>query len=267
MVTVNDVLNYLDSVAPVATKMDFDNVGFLVGRGGDALSAVIVSLDITSAVISEATETGAGLIVSHHPLFFTLKSVTDTDTTGSRIVQMLSNGISGICMHTNLDAALGGVNDSLADAISLTGAQKPLELLSNDGEYEGRAYSCGRIGYLNEPLTLAEFLPSVKAALNTDVLRYHDAGSKVQKIALVSGSGGDQLSHVIRQGCDTFVTADVKYDVFLEAKELGINLIDADHYCTENVVTAPLAERLQAAFPEIRVSVSTVHTKTVKTYY
>jgi len=267
MVTVNDVYDFLNSIAPVATKMDFDNVGLLVGRSADALNAVLVSLDITGAAISEAAETGAGLIVSHHPLFFSIRSVTDNDTIGSRIVQMLSNGISGICMHTNLDAAKGGVNDSLASKLGLTNTTKPLELLTEDGEYKSEAYSYGRIGYLNSPLALAEFLPSVKAALSTDVLRYHDAGRKVQKIALVSGSGGDQMSNVIRQGCDTFVTADVKYDVFLEAKELGINLIDADHFCTENVVAAPLAERLQAAFPEIRVSVSKVHSKTVKVYY
>lgn len=258
--------NFLDSIAPVVTKMDFDNIGLLVGRAGNSLSAIIVSLDITSAVISEAAETGAGLIVSHHPLFFSIKSVTDSDAIGSRVVQMLSHGISGICMHTNLDAAQGGVNDSLASALGLTSTSKPLELLVNDGVYQNKAYSYGRIGYLDDPLTLAEYLPSVKSAVNADILRYHDAGRSVQKIALVSGSGGDQFSHVVRQGCDTFITADVKYDVFLEAKELGINLIDADHFCTENVVVPPLAERLQAAFPEISVSVSTAHSKTVQIF-
>ena len=121
MTTVNDVYEYLVSIAPVEMKMDFDNVGFLVGRGDSEASDILISLDITADVVSEALDTGAKLIVSHHPLFFSLKSVTDADPTGKKIVRMLSGGLSAICMHTNLDAALGGVNDALALAAGISG--------------------------------------------------------------------------------------------------------------------------------------------------
>ena len=267
MTTVNDVYNFLDSIAPVAIKMDFDNVGLLVGRADAALTAVLVSLDITTEAIREAAETGAGLIVSHHPLFFSLRSVTDADDIGKRIVQMLSNGLSGICMHTNLDAAHGGVNDALALRLGLTRGKTPPELLAEDAESGGCTYSYGRICFLDAPVPLDDYLPSVKAAVGADIIRYYDAGRPVQKIALVSGSGGDQFRHVIAKGCDTFISADIKYDLFLEAKELGVNLVDADHFCTENVVIAPLAEKLRTEFPDLDVRVSEAHGPTVKIFY
>ena len=64
------------------------------------------------------------------------------------------------------------------------------------------------------------------------------------------------LEEVVRAGCDTFVTADVKYDVFLRAKELGVTLIDAGHFNTENVVIPVLRAWLGAAFPGLKLLIS-----------
>ena len=256
MATVIEIYDFLAKFAPVGLKMEFDNVGFLVGRSGSEISKIMVSLDITNDVISEAICEGAGLIVSHHPLFFLLKNVTDSDMTGTRIIRLLENGVAAVCMHTNLDAARGGVNDALAKAAGIADQAElfPAEALP--------AY--GRSGYLKNPCGLAEYLGRLKESLNTNGLRYHDAGRDVCKVAVVGGSGGSELVNAHAAECDTFVTADIKYDVFLEAKELGINLIDADHFCTENVVTGVLAEKLRAAFPEIGVIVSKKHGQTAR---
>ena len=267
MVTVSDVYKFLCSVAPVEMKMDFDNVGFLVGRSDSGISKILISLDITQDVISEAIDVGAELIVSHHPLFFSLKSVTDADITGAKVVRLLSGGIAAICMHTNLDAARGGTNDALAAAAGIACQTGPADLLSEDGHLpDGAAFSYGRVGYLKRPRPLGEYLEVLKKALKTEGLRYYDAGREVFKVAVVGGSGGGELHHAIKCGCDTFVTADVKYDVFLEAKELGINLIDGDHFCTENLVTGVLAEKLGAAFPEIAVLNTIRHGQTARFY-
>ena len=266
--SVNDVYNYLNSIAPVEMKMDFDNVGLLVGRAGADASKILVSLDVTHDVITEALDTGVGLIVSHHPMFFSLTSVADTDTTGAKIVRLVEGGVSVICMHTNLDAARGGVNDALAQAAGIAGdGRGEAELLSPAGTLAtGEAYSYGRVGVLQEPCDLREYLAMLKKSLATNGLRYHDAGKKVCKVAVVGGSGGGELAHAYAQGCDTFVTADVKYDVFLEAKELGINLIDGDHFCTENLVTGVLVEKLREKFPKSEVSVSQRHRQTASFY-
>ena len=256
---LKDVYKALEAFAPPGLKMDFDNVGFLVGFSENDVSKILVSLDITDDVIDEAVRENAQLIVSHHPLFFSLGSVTDADRTGRKITTLLSHNISAVCMHTNLDAAQGGVNDALARAAGLTRTA----LLSDDVFDEaGTAYSYGRVGYLSEPVKLANYLKTLKTSLGTNGLRYHDAGRAVHKVATVGGSGGGELKHALAHGCDTFLTADIKYDVFLEAKEAGLNIIDGDHFCTENVVTPVLADRLHASFPEISVIISKNHGQT-----
>ena len=267
MVTVNDVNNYLNSIAPVEAKMDFDNVGFLVGRSGSCVSKILVSLDITHDVISEALNFGAELIVSHHPLFFSLNSVTDADTTGNKVVRLLTGGVSAICMHTNLDAARGGTGDALAAAAGIAAEKGLTELLSEDGILpDGTAFSYGRTGRLISSCPLDEYLEILKKTLNTTGLRYYDAGRDVFHVAVVGGSGGNMLHHAVKLGCDTFLTADVKYDVFLEAKEIGINLIDGDHFCTENLVTGVISDKLRAAFPQVEIMTSNSHRQTVRFY-
>ena len=261
MATVREIYDRLAEKAPLEMKMDFDNPGFLVGRGGAEVRRVLVSLDITDDVIEEAKEKGAQLIVSHHPIFFSLKSVTDGDRLGRKAVALIESGISAICMHTNLDAAKGGVNDALADALGL----RDTEILNVEGiSSAGEEYSYGRVGLLTEPTPMTAFLEKVKAALGANGLRYHDAGRPVYRVASVGGSGGGMLDFAAAKGCDTFVTADVKYDVFLAAKEMGINLIDADHFCTENTVVPALAVMIAGRFPEVEVLISECHRQTAQ---
>jgi len=261
MVKVQDIYGRLAELAPLEMKMDFDNPGFLVGRGDTPVARVLVSLDITDEVIGEAAEKGAQLIVSHHPLFFSLKSVTDGDRIGRKVVALISSGISAVCMHTNLDAAKGGVNDALACVLGL----RDIEILNVEGvDSAGEEYSYGRVGVLPEPTDMAGFLQSVKTALGANGLRYYDAGRPVYKVASVGGSGGGMLEYAAAKDCDTFVTSDIKYDVFLAAKEMGINLIDGDHFCTENTVVAPLADFIREAFPDVDVLISERHRQTAQ---
>ena len=111
MVTVNDVTQMMFRWAPPELAMDWDNVGLLVGRGDREVHRVLVALDVSPDVAAEAAETGTDLIVSHHPVIFSpLKKLTPRDVS----FQLVQKGISAICMHTNLDAAEGGVNEVLA---------------------------------------------------------------------------------------------------------------------------------------------------------
>ena len=115
-------------------------------------------------------------------------------------------------------------------------------------------------------MALSDFLPYVADRLHANGLRYVDGGRPVGMLAVCGGSGGSMLELAAQKGCDTFVTADVKYDRFLAAKELGINLIDADHFCTENVIIPILCEKLRAQFPALTFAVSRVHAQTAQTY-
>ena len=260
MAKVKDIKGFLEQFAPPAMKMDFDNVGLLAGWPEREVTRAVTSLDITHEVISEAAECGAQLIVSHHPLMFSLKSVTADDPVGGKIIRLIENGISAICMHTNLDAAEGGVNDALANAAGIAAP----EHLKKDGVLDnGYEYCIGRIGDISREMPMSEYLPFLKKALNTNGLRYYDSGCTVKRVAVLGGSGGSELSSAIATGCDTFLTADVKYDTFLLAKELGVNLIDGDHFCTENVVIPVMHKLLSEAFSDVEFMVSQKHGQTV----
>jgi len=263
MANVREIVAYFTRLVPPEMKMDFDNVGLLAGTNGTEVTKTLVALDITDAVIEEAIREGAQLILSHHPLYFECKQVNDDTLIGRKIVRLLQNGISAYCQHTNLDSVPGGVNDALAAKLGV----------SVEGWLEGPSYtksSCeygmGRYGTLKAAVPFRGYLTQIKAALNSNGLRYWDASRPVQKIALCGGSGGEFVETADKLGCDTLVTADVKYHQFLEARERGINLIDADHFCTENVVVPVLADMMKKGFPSIEVVVSTVHEQTVQFY-
>ena len=260
---IKEILNALEMFAPLPLQDGFDNAGLQVGLTDAEATGALLCLDVTEAVVDEAIALGYNLIVSHHPLFFELKSVTDSDRTGRKIVNLIRNGISAICFHTNLDAACGGVNDTMAGLLGL----KNIKLLSEEGiGQDGEPYGIGRYGELSEPVSMDSFLGLVKTRLKSNGLRYHDAGRPVKRVAVLGGSGGGDMKHAIEKGCDTFITADIRYDVFLAAKEEGLNLIDADHFCTENVVCTTLKEWLVRAFPDVRADISASHGQTASFY-
>lgn len=135
MATVKQLYDLLDRKAPFRTQMDFDNAGFLVGRGDRTVTRVLVALDITPEVIAEAAEKGCQLILAHHPVIWgKLGQVTDESATGRKVLALIEKGIAAICAHTNLDAAEGGVNTALAQRLGL---ENPVPL-ETDGVDEAR---------------------------------------------------------------------------------------------------------------------------------
>ena len=258
MATVREIYQYLDGLAPFSLQMDFDNTGFLVGRGDRQVARLLVSLDITEEVVAEAAELGCQLIVSHHPvIFFPAKSITDADPTGRTLLSLTERQIAAVCAHTNLDAVHGGVNDALAQKLGLV----QIEQLKQDGvDASGRPYGIGRVGNTaGIPMYAPAFAAFVKEALGANGVRYVDARRPVRRVAVGGGACADMLKDALAMGCDTFVTADVKYNGFLDAKALGVNLIDAGHYPTEQVVVPVLAKWLESGFPKVEVLTTQRH--------
>ena len=263
MTTVADILKYVETLAPRYMKMDWDNVGLLCGSRATPVTKVLVALDPFEHVCREAADWGAELIVTHHPLIFqALKSITDEASIGRGILLLCRHGISAINAHTNLDCAPGGVNDVFAAKLGLENIQVISPTGANE---EGIPYGLLRCGEVAEQ-PLADFLGVVKAALGCEGLRYVDGGKPVCKVAVGGGSCAGAMLDAVATGCDTFVTADIKYNQFWDAHDLGLNLIDAGHFHTENPVVAVLAEKLQAAFPEIEVKISEKHNDCMKFY-
>lgn len=256
MTTVGKIYEFLQEKAPFELQEDFDNAGFLVGRKEVQVNKILVALDITEQVVEEAAEQGAQLIVAHHPVIFSsVRSITDQTVTGRIVLSLAERGIAAICAHTNLDAVEGGVNDALALRLGLAN----IEQLKQEGlDGQGRAYGIGRIGFVTEQ-PLYDFAMGVKRLLGSNGLRLVDGGKPAHKIAVGGGACASMLDDVLEQGCDTFVTSDVKYNHFLEAKTQGLNLIDAGHFPTEDVVCPVLRDWLTQQFPQVSVSISKRH--------
>ena len=253
MTNVLQIYETLCAWAPLSLQMDYDNSGFQIGHAGDSVKCVLLALDVTDAVVEEAIAMDADLIISHHPiLFHATKAITDENPAMKRILRLAENRIAVISMHTNLDIAEGGVNDTL---IRLLGAL-PEESLDISG--------CGRIGSLKEPCRLEEFLILCKDRLQTKALRFYDSGKPVFRLAVMGGAGGSSIEDAWKKGCDTYVTSDLKYHQFLLAEDLGLNLIDGDHFCTENPIMFHLHDRLSAAFPDVRFVTSMRHLQIVR---
>ena len=256
MATVADILKFIETVAPPSMKEDWDNVGLNCGHMDRPVTKILVALDPFTHVCQEAKEIGADLLVTHHALIWKPGFITDQNNQGRNTLFLIENGIAHINAHTNLDIAPGGVNDVLAAQLGLENVQ-----IVNPRDGIGLM----RCGDVTEQF-LETFLATVKDNLNCEGLRFVDGGKPVRKVAVGGGSCAGGMMEVLAAGCDTFVTADIKYNQFWDAKDLGLNLIDAGHFHTENPIVPVLAEKLAAAFPEILVEISKTHTDCLKFY-
>ncbi len=263
MTTVADILNFVETLAPRSMKMDWDNVGLLCGSRSTPVTKVLVALDPFEGVVQEAVEYGAQLIITHHPLIFRpLSNVTDETSIGRGIMLLCRHGISAVNAHTNLDQAPGGVNDVLAQSLGL----EDIQVINPQGvDDEGRQWGLLHYGKVQEQ-SLDAFLNHVKTSLGCNGIRFVDSGKPVHRVAVGGGSCADGMLEALDAGCDTFVTADIRYNQFWDAHDLGLNLIDAGHFHTENPVIPVLAAKISAQFPEIEVKISETHTDCMKYY-
>lgn len=254
MTTVGQIESFLFDWAPRALAAEWDNVGLLVGDPAQEVRKLLVALDITESVIDEAAALGAELIVAHHPVmncaWHPVQTLRADEPLGRKLRALVKSDISAICMHTNLDAAAGGVNDALAEALGLSDVSP----LGADG--------IGRVGTINGEKNLAEYVPFVVKSLGSHGVRYRSGGKPVHRVAVGGGACGGYIAAAREKGCDTFVTADLKYNDFLDTE--GLNLIDAGHFPTENVICPVLAERLGAAFPGLTVVISASHAEAME---
>ncbi len=255
-VKVRELMQLLEEAAPAATAAAWDNVGLMTGRPEQEIHRVLLALDLSAALIDEAEAVGADMILLHHPpLFRPAKDFRSDRYPQNLLVRLAVDGIACFAAHTNLDAALGGVNDCLARSLGLAEI-RPLPA-------EGELDMLGRIGLLLQPVSGRQLAEQVKIALSLEALRAAgDLEKSVSKVAVCGGAGADLLAAAKAAGADCLVTADCKYHSGLEAEAIGILLLDGGHYQTERGVLPVLAESLRRRFAGAELEVLTCTTNT-----
>ena len=259
MATVKDIHEFIKTIAPEDMAMEWDHVGLLCGHSDREVKKIMVALDPFAAVCREARDENCQLLLTHHPAIWKLDAVNDATQTGKNLLFLIENGIAALNAHTNLDCAPGGVNDCLAEKLGLSNVEV-IDPVGTDAQ--GRDYGLLRGGNV-APIEAEAFVQHVKAALGCEGLRYV-AGREITRVAVGGGSCSDALPRVAQLGYDALVTADCKYNAFADAADLGITLIDAGHFQTENPVCAYLAQAVQAAFPEVEVLLSSTHRDVIR---
>ncbi len=238
---VRDWLALVDARHPVAHAQDWDHVGLQVGDPDDAVTRVLVALDVTSAVVAEAATTPGTLVLAHHPLLLhPVPSLTPSTARGRVALAAARAGIAVAAAHTNLDVATDGAGTSdpvvraleLLDVVPLTHDDDP----SGDAHAsaDGRRPGLGRVGRMPTPTPLGEVAVRLRDVLPAPDLRLAgDPARVVATVAVVGGAGSSLVDDALAAGVDVLVTGDLGHHTVLDAREQGLALVDAGHHAVE----------------------------------
>ncbi len=249
--TVIELYNKLCEIIPASLSCEWDRDGLeSCPEPQREVKRVLIALDTTNEVIDKAINEKADVIISHHPLFFGgLGNINALTFDGARAVKLAKNNVATMSFHTRLDALSGGVNDILASVIGL----ERVEIVGDE--------RIVRVGELPEEMDVIDFAKAVKDKLSYGVgeksaaVAVCNGGKKVKRVALLGGSGGDDIQVASSVGADTYVTGELKYHERLSATDFGMNLICAGHFFTEYPVCAFLEKTVKELLPEAQVEV------------
>lgn len=243
--TVREIYDRLSARIPEELREPWDNDG-LMCASDDAkeVRRALVTLDVTEEVVDYAIANHFDLILSHHPLIFRpLGSLTEDSHVARKVIRLIKHDVAVISLHTRADKVEGGVNDTLCEVIGIKNA-----VPFGEGDL-------GRIGTLDEELNMEDFSYMLKDVLGCDGIWVADACIPIQRVAVVGGDGKGYIEAALAAGADTYVSGRLGYNVMTEAGEMGINLIEAGHFFTEQPVTSFFQSLLMRMDAEMYVEV------------
>ncbi len=263
MAEIKKVQEAIERIAPPHLAEEWDNSGFQIRCAADRqIKRILVALEISDEVISEAISEGVELILTHHPLIFgKIASVDDNTVTGHYLLRLISAGISVYSAHTSFDSARYGTNQYLAEQIGLRDIRPLLRADEQD-------CGMGREGVFTEPLEFDAFMERLIDVCDTNIYRIAaGAPERVGRVSICTGAGAEFLTLAKENGSDIYVTGDVKYHDARMACERGICVVDAGHFGTENIFSKNFAAQLAAEdLSDVKILVSHVDLNPFRPY-
>lgn len=252
------LISQFETLWPDADKEDWDKPGLMIGSPKHEISKVLLTVDVTGEVLSEAVELGCQLVVSHHPMFLRgAFEFSDLGFKGANASYAIRNNLAVFSAHTNADFQVDGVTQSLAKALGLT---SPAPLAQANGHVV--------LGQLTEPLTLLDFARTVAKripAVAQGVKVSGDPQRLISKVAVLAGAGDGYLAAVGQSNADLYITSDLRHHPaqdFAEQGKLasGPALMDISHWAAEWVWLESAKAQLEKLNSQVEFVVSEINT-------
>ena len=239
--TFTELYSILNQKFPLDLRCEWDNDGVMCAVDFEkSVDKVLIALDVTMDTINYAIKNGFDTIISHHPLVFnSQKALTTMSFTQRKLIKLVQNNVRVMSFHTRLDACEGGVNDAIVSRFEY-------ESLERD-----ESDPLGRIITLKSKMTISDFANTVKDNLSSPLVLY-SGKNEVSRVYIVGGDGKDYIPNAISCGADTLLTGRASYNTMVDAEDMGINIIEAGHFYTENLVCKAIESYILEIAPDIK---------------
>ncbi|ODV96129.1 hypothetical protein PACTADRAFT_41068 [Pachysolen tannophilus NRRL Y-2460] len=256
---LTSIVGAIQKLYPVAlADKTWDNTGLLVDSSStEAITTttdinILLTIDLTKSVVDEAIKLKTDLILAYHPFIFRgLKAINQVNPQQQSLVRLIQNGISVYCPHTAIDAAIGGVNDWLADGVSDENSVRTI--IEPNPDIEGTGM--GRLLTLTNEIPITELILKIKKHLNINHLQLAEPeiNKKIKTIAICAGSGGSLFKNV---EADLYFTGELSHHEALFFKENGNYVISCNHSNTERGFLKILQKQLKNELKNAKIYIS-----------
>lgn len=242
---IKKIIEAFEQLAPLQMAEAWDNPGMLVGTSEKDIKSIYIALDATDEVVDDAISKKVDLLLTHHPLIFkSLKSVTEADFIGRRILNLIKSDITYYAMHTNFDVTV--MADLAANYLKLSNTEALEKTDLN--------YGIGKIGFLPQKMTLDELCQYVKEAFSIDRVKvFGNSEEEIEKVVIMPGSGKSYIKNAIESQAQVMITGDIDHHEGIDAVACGLTIIDAGHYGIEQIFVKYMEEYINSNFSDIQV--------------
>lgn len=260
---INKVVDALEQYAPLPLQEGYDNAGLQVGLTETVeVSGALLCLDVTEQVVDEAIEKGCNLIVSHHPLIFRkLARIADEDYVQRTVRKAIKHDIAIVSMHTNMDAAKGGVNFKIAEKLGL----KHLQFFAGEKEVDGVKGGEGVMGEVSEAAGWAadDLVLLLREKFGAECVQCNQLLRRpIRRVALCGGAGSFLLDAAVAAGADAFITGEMHYHEFF-GHEQEIQICVIGHYQSEQFTSEIFKSIIEEKCPGVKCFISEVNTNPI----
>ena len=247
--TCQDVIQILEELAPSRYACDWDNIGLLAGRRKKEVACIGVALEVGDEVLEQCRAEKVDMLITYHPVLFRKVSRVNDDTYRGRwLLDIIEAGMACYAIHTNLDAAPGGMSEKMAEALGMV-REKPLQESFREAD---QVFGRGGVGRLSKSKTIRELTNLVKDLVKDEKVELYTRAAEREagRVAFCTGAGREFLTRAEEEECDVLICGDIGERTGNEAVKFGVSVIDVGTYGMEPFFVPQLSAYLRETVQE-----------------